>query len=232
MARKGSLTIFRTVNGDIDWPYMGSAGVGGGVNSKAGDIYDWIRTVYRESRGTELPGTVNPRLLEALFRQQSSSWKDLSEKYISEVIQRASVYNGGALKDFVSDKEVRRKIQDLFETQLQATRERAHAEPHALLNSELGGILQTANHYFADTLSQIREERAMARLRHMGLHDGQHITVNLRAMVRRGHTSNKDQAVHDIHASSRHTTRSLSSGLRTMSSSRWWRDISWARRAR
>lgn len=48
MARKGSLMIFRTVNGDIDWSYMGSGGIG--VNSKAGDIWNWIRTVYRASR--------------------------------------------------------------------------------------------------------------------------------------------------------------------------------------
>ena len=198
MAQKGSLMIFRTVNGDIDWTYMGSAGVGVN-NSKTGNIYDWIRAVYRESRGTELPGTVNPRLLEALFRQQASPWKDLSEKYISDVIQKVSAYNDSALKEFVPDKEIRRKIQARFETQLQHTREMAHAELHVLLNSEQGGILQTANHYFADTLNQIRNERAMARLRASGLHEGQVVTVNLQSLVKRGYTSNEDQAVHDIH---------------------------------
>jgi hypothetical protein len=38
-------------------------------------IYDWICTKYRTSRGAELPGTVNPAVLESLFRQQAASWR-------------------------------------------------------------------------------------------------------------------------------------------------------------
>lgn len=111
-------------------------------------------------------------------------------------------------------------------------RREAQAEPHALLNSEQGGILQIANHHFADTLSQIRDERAMARIRHVGLHDGQNITVNLQAMATIGHTSNEDQTVHDIHDILKADYKVALKPFTDNVSSRWWRNISWARQAR
>lgn len=97
------------------------------------------------------------------------------------------------------DNEVRRKIQARLEAHMVGARERAYIELQALLKDEQEGILQTANHYFADTLSQIRDERAISRLRSMGLYDGQHATVNLQSMLKRGHISNEDQATYDIH---------------------------------
>ena len=66
MAQKGHFRTFRTVNNDIDWAYMDGTSVDINV-PKTANIYDWIRKFYNESKGAELPGTVNPRLLESLF---------------------------------------------------------------------------------------------------------------------------------------------------------------------
>lgn len=196
MAQKGSLLSFRTVNGDIDWSYMGPAGVS---IENQGDIYGWIRKYYRESRGPELPGTVNPRLLEELFRQQCSPWKDISERYVAAVLSKVAAYNDSAMKAFITDKDVRCKIQALLKDRMGPINKSAWGELHALLKGEQEGILQTANHYFADTLSQIRDEHAIARLRSMGLQDGQQFIPNLQMMIKRAHISNEDQAVYDIH---------------------------------
>ena len=61
MARSGHAKIFQHVNGTLDVEFFRSGG-------DKENIMDWIRGTYRESRGAELPGTVNPRVLENMFR--------------------------------------------------------------------------------------------------------------------------------------------------------------------
>jgi hypothetical protein len=53
------------------------------------------------------------------------------------------------------------------------------------------------NHYFADTLSAIREERVRARLEAAGIRDGSRI--NMSELMESVHLSNEDQAVNDTH---------------------------------
>jgi hypothetical protein len=67
-----------------------------------------------------------------------------------------------------------------------------------ILNDERGGILQTVNHYFADTLSSIREERVLTRLRDAGL-EANYGGVDIDRVMKTVHLSNEDQAVNDIH---------------------------------
>ena len=66
-----------------------------------------------------------------------------------------------------------------------------------VLNDGRGGILQTINHYFADTLSAIRKERVLSRLRESGLDDS--TIFDLDSVLSSVHLSNEDQAVKDIH---------------------------------
>jgi len=46
---------------------------------------DWIRLQYRESREAELPGTVNPLVLEVMFRQQADAWSSISERRVLKI---------------------------------------------------------------------------------------------------------------------------------------------------
>lgn len=74
---------------------------------------------------------------------------------------------------------------------------RAHHQLRKILNDERGGILQTVNHYFADTLSAIRRERILARLKANGMEDG--FVFEMSEVMDSVHLSNEDQAVNDIH---------------------------------
>ncbi|KFX99139.1 hypothetical protein O988_04021 [Pseudogymnoascus sp. VKM F-3808] len=64
-----------------------------------------------------------------------------------------------------------------------------------IIADERIGILQTINHYFADTLAKTREERVLNGLKEVGLEDGQHQTIDLAAITRAAHLNNEDQAV-------------------------------------
>ncbi|KAF2008465.1 hypothetical protein BU24DRAFT_415823 [Aaosphaeria arxii CBS 175.79] len=160
MARSGHAKIFKDVGGALDNEFrrMGPQE----------DILHWIRGLYKESRGTELPGTINPKVVENMFRQQSLPWVRLANRYMREAGTIIREFNDDVLERRISDHELRDKVK-----------------------------AKTVNHYFADTLSAIREERMIARLKNAGVSSGQYF--DLQGAVNGVHLSNEDQAVNDIH---------------------------------
>lgn len=162
-------------------------------------IYDWIRGLYREARGAELPGTVNPAVLENLFRQQSVRWESLARGHIAAVELIIQEFNQVLLEGLIPEDSIRTKIQVrnmMFYNNARAT---ASKQLDQILTDERGGILQTINHYFADTLAKTREDRVLERLKDVGLEDGTVQQINLTAIAHAAHLSNEDQAVYDIH---------------------------------
>lgn len=190
MARRGHAKVFVTVEGTIDPEFARSKG-------DREDIVEWIRDLYRDSRGAELPGTVNPVVLENMFRQQSSPWNDIAMIYMGRVSTAVHEFNKAIFGRMISDEDLREKLElKLFKLE-KVTRTRASEELSTILKDERGGILQTVNHYYADTLSAIREERVLARLKAAGFYDG--AEFNMDNVLRSVHLRNEDQAVNDIH---------------------------------
>ncbi|CAI6342313.1 unnamed protein product [Periconia digitata] len=190
MAHKGHAKIFQDVEGGIDQEFSRSGDDGG-------DIMQWIRELYRESRGAELPGTVNPRVLENMFRQQSSPWKQIATTYIAKVYSVIQQYNEVVFKQLVPDDDLRHKLRIKLAKGDKEAVEEANKQLLRILTDERGGILQTVNHYFAENLSAIREERVLARLRAAGLQDGGYFETSY--LMSKVHLGNEEQAVNDIH---------------------------------
>lgn len=57
ITQRGHTRAFRLVNDHVDKDFAGH------FRKDEVNIYDWIRQVYRDSRGSELSGTVNPAVL-------------------------------------------------------------------------------------------------------------------------------------------------------------------------
>ncbi|KAJ4361748.1 hypothetical protein N0V83_010688 [Neocucurbitaria cava] len=190
MARSGHAKMFQTVEGGIDKEFARSGG-------DREDILDWIRGLYQESRGAELPGTVNPRVLENMFRQQSGPWKNIATVYIDRISTAVRKFNDAVFNGRISDDDLKQKLTAKLSRGQKMTHDTANEQLLTILNDERGGILQTVNHYFADTLSAIREKRVLARLEAAGFEDGSN--VDLARMLKGVHLSNEDQAVNDIH---------------------------------
>ena len=190
MAQKGHTRIFINVDGTIDGDYVRS----GGDNE---NIIDWIRNTYRDERGTELPGLVNPTVIENLFRQQSSRWESISVANVKGVIAIVQNFNKVVMNRLVSDEEMRTKLMLILACSESELLARTLEQMAEIIHDERGGILQTVNHYYADTLSAIREERVLARLKARGFHDGS--AFNMDVVMRSVHLSNEDQTVNDIH---------------------------------
>ncbi|KFX93332.1 hypothetical protein O988_06868 [Pseudogymnoascus sp. VKM F-3808] len=166
---------------------------------KIKNIDNWILKQYRQSRGAELPGTVNPVVLESLFRQQSARWGPLAEQHVVNVEEIVCNFNQALLESLVSEDVLRANIEARNLTFYNAAHDAAIVQLRQIIADERSGILQTINHYFADTLAKTREERVLNRLKEVGLEDGQYQTIDLAAITRAAHLSNEDQAVNDIH---------------------------------
>jgi len=171
----------------------------GSMPQPKSSIYENIRKLYRTSRGTELPGHVNPTVLETLFAHQTINWQSIAEKHISRVI---ALLWGGLEALFVStclDDGIRKKIRSRVDPEVEESVERAREELQRILNDERTGPLITNNHYFADNLAKARAERFVAGLKKLGFEDGTNANINFKAMTAMVHLSNEASAIHDIH---------------------------------
>ena len=194
MEKCGHTRPFNMVDGTVDKSFTS-----GPLQKGLNNIDDWILDQYRQSRGAELPGTVNPAVLESLFRQQSARWGLLAKRHIVEVEEIIRNFNQSALQSLFPEDALRAKIEARNLIFYNAAHDAAITQLSQIIVDERGGILQTINHYFADTLVKTREERVLNRLKGVGLEDGEYQTIDLAAITRAAHLSNEGQAVNDIH---------------------------------
>lgn len=171
----------------------------GGKRQPKSNIYEDIRQLYQTSKGTELPGHVNPTVLETLFAHQTTSWQSIADNHIGRVI---SLIWDGLEAIFVRtclDDGVRKKIRSRIGPEMDESVTRAHEELERLLDDERKGHLITNNHYFADNLAKARAERFVAGMKKLGFEDGAHANINFKAMTAMVHLSNEASAIYDIH---------------------------------
>ncbi|KAF2857272.1 P-loop containing nucleoside triphosphate hydrolase protein [Piedraia hortae CBS 480.64] len=160
------------------------------------NIYNWIRRTYRDSRGCELPGTVNPAVLARMFKSQSVKWRAIASKHLDIVNGIVMRFNKRVMADLVVEESLRAKITS---RNARGTRQKASQILDQLLADETEGILQTVNNYFSNTLSKSREARLIHRLEAVGISEDDATEVVLSDIMDAVHLNNEDQAVFDIH---------------------------------
>lgn len=155
-------------------------------------IYDWIRDAYRQSRGAELPGMVNPGVVQLLFKMQTTKWEKLAANHIARVKERVEAFNIDLLRQKCPDDTLRQKIWIRLRPMFTAVYKKANEELGAILEDERGGILLTYNHYYTTGLDNSRQQRLSDVKQSVGP-DGVQVTVPKK------HSSNEVQAVDEIH---------------------------------
>lgn len=199
MAKEGHQWAFKLVDGWTDPEYAKDGNKAGDEGGDENDIEEWIRSSYHESRGVELPGTVNPRLLENLFREQCNNWENIATDYLFQLVKTIDVYNKLTLQDLITDDTVRQKLHARLKAERQEAEDEIFAELRKILADELNGALQTANPSYSDMLSLIRKKRVQARVASMGIGDRLDGRKDLKFFMTNEHWYNEQQAVYDIH---------------------------------
>ena len=115
------------------------------------NIFDWIESAYRTSRGFEL-GTFDPSLLPIIFQEQSKKWDGLALAYISDVIRVVHSFTNDLLSALCPDRRVWSNLWTLITDELLERYEKAMSHTHFILDAERKGTPLTTNHYFNDNL--------------------------------------------------------------------------------
>lgn len=160
------------------------------------DIYEWIKTTYRNSRGPELPGLVNPHVVIEMFREQSTQWKPLAQAHVSAVVDVVSRFNAAVFSRVVPDETVRNKLQTKLSRDTSAAITTAYRQLDQLIDDECKGILQTVNDSFTQTHRAMRHQRTIAQFTRK---KDENNMINFTAIVQMLTMSNEDSTVHDIH---------------------------------
>lgn len=167
------------------------------------DIFDWIESAYRTSRGFEL-GTFDPSLLPIVFQEQSKNWDGLALAYISDVIRVVHSFTNDLLSALCPDRRVRSNLWTLITDELLERYEKAMSHTRFILDVERKGTPLTTNHYFNDNLQKARVERLKSALKDQAVtvkFSNEHrVMVKMDAIVSSVPMGNLEHTVEDIHA--------------------------------
>lgn len=120
---------------------------------RRGQIFNWLRGIYQESRGFEI-GTVNPTLLALVMKEQSHKWEDIALGYVADLIVLTHSFVNDLLHEVCPVRRVRDGILSLLMDQLCERYKVAIKQVKFLLSVDLDGTPSTLNHYFNDNLQK------------------------------------------------------------------------------
>ena len=170
-----------------------------GIDDSNENIYIAIRDLYITSRGTELPGLVNPSVLEVLFARQTVKWVDIAQKYVEKVVSLIQDCNQALFARLSVDERLKTKVLDTISAGMETSITAAEYHLARILSDEREGPLTTINHRFAENLAKARAERVVAGLERLGYQNGQQYRMNFSSLTSVAHLSNEASAVHEIH---------------------------------
>lgn len=146
-----------------------SSGLSAGLNDMAKDdsktIHEWIRKAYRESRGPELPGMVNPGVVQLLFRMQTEKWEKLARAHIVRVRAQIETFVADLLRLKCPDDSLRQNIWRKMRALFAVVYKKADRELQKILQDEREGILITYNYYYNENLDRARKGRIAATIK-------------------------------------------------------------------
>lgn len=142
---------------------------------------------------------MHPHLVTVVFRQQSEPWGELSTTHLSDIKDIVEQYFKATFRKVVKEPYVLQNLERYFRPRILEGHSKADEELRKLLEDERGGILQTVNHYLAETLAKIRADREIQRLKDAGYEEGREYTLRIEDLHTTRNISNDESAVYDIH---------------------------------
>ncbi|KAI1411202.1 putative dynamin GTPase [Hypoxylon sp. FL1857] len=124
---------------------------------------EWVRRIYVETRGRELPGTYNQGFLTELFREQSSRWQSIATEFVEKLSRMVTEWVLNALHDTINEHQVRAHINVLCNKSLVESKRLAMEELSKLIDDEKKQPI-TYNHYYTDNIQTSRNEDSRDRI--------------------------------------------------------------------
>ncbi|KAJ4342112.1 hypothetical protein N0V95_007048 [Ascochyta clinopodiicola] len=127
-------------------------------------VLDRIETLMKRTRGCELPGTFNPMIISDLFLEQSCAWQALATSHIDQVAQAVTKFLQHLISHIADASTSGVLFQTLVEPALESVVKDAKRKTTDLLAPHKYGHPITYNHYFTETVQQVKRERSRVEL--------------------------------------------------------------------
>ena len=132
---------------------------GGGIPITRKDLLKHIDNLIHRTRGRELPGTFNPLVVSDLFLEQSRPWEAIVRAHIQSVWESARVFIN-LVTAHVADRSTSKMLQEeVFEPAMAKILKNMEKKTSELLSAHKDSHPITYNHYFTETLQNLRRER-------------------------------------------------------------------------
>ncbi|KAH6857010.1 P-loop containing nucleoside triphosphate hydrolase protein [Chaetomium sp. MPI-CAGE-AT-0009] len=131
----------------------------GVVQISRDDFIQQIEQLMRKTRGRELPGTFNPMIVIELFREQSRPWEDIARRHVEKVWEAASNFVKLVVAHTADASTAKALQHEVFGPAMTDILKEVRNKTTELLKPLRDGHPVTYNHYFAETLQNMRESR-------------------------------------------------------------------------
>jgi hypothetical protein len=121
-----------------------------------------IESLMNRTRGRELPGAFNPMVVSDLFFEQSSPWGELTRAHIVQVVSAVRTFLRHLTSHVSETSTWGALFQIIVEPGLEIISTDLESKTADLLASHQRGHPITYNHYFTETVQQVRKERITA----------------------------------------------------------------------
>lgn len=170
-------------------------------NNGQSSIYEWIGGIYRQGKGRELPGLINPMKVEILFKEQSSNWQRISGQCLHEVDKAISSFNRALHTSLIGDEIVRQRLLSNLARAAALRYESAQKRVDELLENEQNNPT-TMNPEFTVKLNELKHARFLARLRECGFSEDGEVRISwedAQNIYRGDFTDHETGAINDLH---------------------------------
>lgn len=128
------------------------------------DIMTWIEKGYRRPRGSELHGTINSTLLQALWKKQTVNWEHLTSQYIKNVLFSVHNFINKTLQHVCKEDHVREGLLSVLQDGLLSSYKTAIDRSKFIVEIDRKGSQLTQNHSLTDRLQKCRATRLASGL--------------------------------------------------------------------
>jgi hypothetical protein len=127
-------------------------------------VLDRIEVLMKRTRGCELPGTFNPMIISDLFLEQSRPWQVLVTSHIDQVAWAVTKFLQHLISHIADASTGGVLFQTLVEPALESIVKDAKRKTADLVAPHKYGHPITYNHYFTETVQQVKRERSRVEL--------------------------------------------------------------------
>jgi hypothetical protein len=128
-------------------------------NMSRKEYLEHAKSLLTWSRGRELPGTFNPMLIADLFHEQCTPWRAIALQFVEAIWSAARDFLESAFNYLTQEQTAELIMREIVDPQLQHRFINMCTKVDSILHQYSSGHPITYNHYFTDTIQNVRTKR-------------------------------------------------------------------------